>query len=775
MKICPKCNKEYPLGIRFCSQDGGELVEKPASTSSPTSANKSVAGRDLTQNVSHHSETNVYNQDETKKMMQCVVSGRSAVTSEGAFCRSCNEWAHSDYFNLSRRICKICEDQESGDKENIYRTMVAEFYGDDHKLDSEERKKLDLKAEELGLASELRSRIESQERSKDVLSLDEQMTPRDKLLFKNAQKSVFRNTGTEGALIKLEGLSKGFPNNAEIAHLFVLAAIEVNPKVGLEFLQNSSFFSRTDSVIKSIRKIELYERLNQEVEADNEERMGLHAFKDHPLFKAKSLERLIDTYLEGEQEEGQLELVLDESANWVSPLEDDDAYLHFVDAYLTFAIKNKDFLEPAIELVEAEYFCQRKLRLKPEIVRDVEETDPNKQFQIGYRHATGEGVPQDYQEAIKWFFKAAESNQLEAIAWIGYSYTNGWGVDSDLDEALVWYEAGAKLGHEGCVQVLNEIKSSGEEGDAPQGNSLETSNVLEFDQLCLGFKEYVTEQLGEVNDFWVGKDIQSNKLINATSHYLVPRNEKIVALIDTTVMGSAKNGLVFTANGNLYMNNSTWSADKPGAHSCTWEVFKDCVCKIDEKSDLEICIGTLKFSCAGSAISQDQAIAVILLFRDFHHSNQADLQIEEEHSDEDVSFDQLCANFRDIVSSQVGEVEDFFIGEEIPAKKIANAKIKCEVPPNESIVALFDLTVMGSAKNALLLTFGGSLYFHNGWEAGNSGAHNLPWESWSNCEIKDPLLSHELTIGAFSVDMSGSTATRKQAKAILEIFHSLFQ
>jgi len=361
MKICTKCNKEIKSSEGFCTEDGGKCVEKPASTSSPTSAQKIMAGGDITQNVSHHSETKVYNQDETKKMMQCVVSGRSAVTSEGAFCRSCNEWAHSDYFNLSRRICKNCEEQETGDKENIYRTMVAEFLGDDHILDPEERKKLDLKAEELGLASELRNRIESQERSKDVLSLDEQMTPRDKSKFKRAHDAFYKNGDPKAAFKYIDGLQDAYSKSKEVAELFSLIAVEVDPAKGLSFLNQSPFY-RYDSALKSIRLIELHESMGNENDASNEERNALRIFGSDRLVQAKSLERLIDLYYEDQQEQDQADDVKMEAGNWQKPEPSDDPYVHFVQAYLENFLGERVNLVPKGDFDLATPFLLRKQR-----------------------------------------------------------------------------------------------------------------------------------------------------------------------------------------------------------------------------------------------------------------------------------------------------------------------------------------------------------------------------------------------------------------------------
>jgi TPR repeat protein len=63
-------------------------------------------------------------------------------------------------------------------------------------------------------------------------------------------------------------------------------------------------------------------------------------------------------------------------------------------------------------------------------------------------YATGEGVPQDYKEAAKWFRKAAEQGQAAAQCVLGFMYNNGQGVIEDYIQAYVWYNISAANGDE---------------------------------------------------------------------------------------------------------------------------------------------------------------------------------------------------------------------------------------------------------------------------------------------------------------------------------------
>ena len=67
-----------------------------------------------------------------------------------------------------------------------------------------------------------------------------------------------------------------------------------------------------------------------------------------------------------------------------------------------------------------------------------EEGDPAAQFALGARYATGEGVSQNYSEAVRWFAKAGEQGHVVAQATLGAYYWAGRGVPQDLGKAYFW-------------------------------------------------------------------------------------------------------------------------------------------------------------------------------------------------------------------------------------------------------------------------------------------------------------------------------------------------
>lgn len=76
--------------------------------------------------------------------------------------------------------------------------------------------------------------------------------------------------------------------------------------------------------------------------------------------------------------------------------------------------------------------------------------DANAHFQRGLRYAQGEGVPQDYAEAVKWYRLAAEAGHASAQKNLGFLYASGKGLPQDNSEAEKWFRKAAAQGHTGA-------------------------------------------------------------------------------------------------------------------------------------------------------------------------------------------------------------------------------------------------------------------------------------------------------------------------------------
>jgi hypothetical protein len=83
------------------------------------------------------------------------------------------------------------------------------------------------------------------------------------------------------------------------------------------------------------------------------------------------------------------------------------------------------------------------------------------QYEMALRHADGEGVPQNYQDAMAWFAKAAANGNDNAQWKLGLGYINGIGVPHDERKAVVWFKRAANHGDIRAQSALSDLYLSG--------------------------------------------------------------------------------------------------------------------------------------------------------------------------------------------------------------------------------------------------------------------------------------------------------------------------
>ena len=72
--------------------------------------------------------------------------------------------------------------------------------------------------------------------------------------------------------------------------------------------------------------------------------------------------------------------------------------------------------------------------------------DAEAQFYLGSCYFNGDGVSQDYKQAVYWLTKAANQGNAEAQFGLGSCYYNGYGVSQDYKQAVYWYTKAANQG-----------------------------------------------------------------------------------------------------------------------------------------------------------------------------------------------------------------------------------------------------------------------------------------------------------------------------------------
>ena len=73
-----------------------------------------------------------------------------------------------------------------------------------------------------------------------------------------------------------------------------------------------------------------------------------------------------------------------------------------------------------------------------------EQGDADAQDKLGMAYQNGNGVTQDYEQAIYWYRKSADQGYADAQSNLGQMYENGIGVAQDYAQAVYWYHKAAE-------------------------------------------------------------------------------------------------------------------------------------------------------------------------------------------------------------------------------------------------------------------------------------------------------------------------------------------
>jgi len=99
------------------------------------------------------------------------------------------------------------------------------------------------------------------------------------------------------------------------------------------------------------------------------------------------------------------------------------------------------------------------------------------QLVIATMYKRGEGVAQNYNEAMSWYYAAAKQNNGVAQAALGAMYVDGKGAPADLREAYKWYYLAEKNKAPFSSETLSWIES--------QLTELEVSEAKKLSDLCM--------------------------------------------------------------------------------------------------------------------------------------------------------------------------------------------------------------------------------------------------------------------------------------------------
>ena len=92
-----------------------------------------------------------------------------------------------------------------------------------------------------------------------------------------------------------------------------------------------------------------------------------------------------------------------------------------------------------------------------ELVKYAKNGNPDAQLGLGNCYYYGEGVEQNYAEAVRWYRKAAEQGYADAQHNLGNCYYYGTGIEQNYSEAVRWLRKAAEQGDKDAIKILNDI------------------------------------------------------------------------------------------------------------------------------------------------------------------------------------------------------------------------------------------------------------------------------------------------------------------------------
>jgi localization factor PodJL len=87
--------------------------------------------------------------------------------------------------------------------------------------------------------------------------------------------------------------------------------------------------------------------------------------------------------------------------------------------------------------------------------------EPGAAYEVGLRYAEGRGVPVNFDEAAKWYDRAAKADVVPAIFRLGTLYEKGLGVKKDVDTASRYYRQAAERGYAKAMHNLAVLEADG--------------------------------------------------------------------------------------------------------------------------------------------------------------------------------------------------------------------------------------------------------------------------------------------------------------------------
>lgn len=90
----------------------------------------------------------------------------------------------------------------------------------------------------------------------------------------------------------------------------------------------------------------------------------------------------------------------------------------------------------------------------PQLLKKAQSGDAESQYMLASMYGAGDFLPQDNNEAAKWYRAAAERGHVEAQRNLGLMYLYGEGVPEDAIEGMHWIRIAAEAGSADAMRAM---------------------------------------------------------------------------------------------------------------------------------------------------------------------------------------------------------------------------------------------------------------------------------------------------------------------------------
>ncbi len=138
---------------------------------------------------------------------------------------------------------------------------------------------------------------------------------------------------------------------------------------------------------------------------------------------------------------------------------------------------------------------------------------------LGIYYASGIGTKQDYEEALKWHTKAAEQNNVDAQLNLGYYFEHGICMQQNFEEAVRWYSRAAEQNNayaqyamgicyeygtavnQDYKEAVRWYKKAAEQGNEDAFVKVNALNKMQYEEPVDQFSDFIENDLDDLDDF----------------------------------------------------------------------------------------------------------------------------------------------------------------------------------------------------------------------------------------------------------------------------------